>query len=105
MSLVIPIDALPNQSLSVTLDGARFDIALKSSDTSCFASITRDDELLIENSRATAGTFLLPYEYLEGDTGNFLFVVQNELIPYYTNFGITQALLYFTAAEVEAARG
>ena len=104
MSFIIPIDILPNQKLSVTLEGFRFDISLKSTDTSTLVTIARDDELLIENIRSLGGTFLIPFEYLEGDAGNFFFEVQNEEIIYFTNFGITQRLIYLTAEEVEEIR-
>ena len=103
MSEQIPLAAIPNQDVSITLDGSRFDIAVKSSSTSTLISIIRDDVTLISGLRAVGGTLVLPYEYLE--EGNFYFETPNEVIPYYENFGISQFLIYMTAAEIEAIRG
>ena len=105
MSIQIPIDAIPNQKLSVNLDGFRFDISLISSTTSTLVTIARNDVTLIKNVRALGGSFLLPYNYLEGESGNFLFIVKDDVIPYYINFGITQILVYGTVEDLELARG
>lgn len=104
MSNIVTLDAIANQSFFVNLEGFRFEIAVKSSNTSMFVSVSRDDVTLIDNVRAVGGTPILPYEYLEGDAGNFMFDTPNEVIPYYTNFGVTQFLVYLTASEVGALR-
>ncbi len=41
-------------------------------------------------------------QYLEA--GNFLFLTANYQLPYYTQFGTTQSLFYFTAEELDALR-
>jgi hypothetical protein len=49
---------------------------------------------------------LLPYKSQEDDSGNFAFVIDDgETIPNYLAFGDTQQLVYYTAAELESARG
>ena len=103
MSEIVPVQAIPNQTLSIVLDNDRFDIELKSTATSTAASITRNEELLISGVRCVGGTPLIPYEYLRASSGNFIFSTPREQIPYYTNFGIDQFLFYFSAAELEAA--
>ena len=102
MAEIIPIDSVPNQNFSIVLDNNRYDISLKSSKTSTFATVTRDEVVLIQNVRCLGGTPLIPYRYLQADAGNFAFDTPNEQIPYYTNFGDTQFLVYLHATELEA---
>ncbi len=103
MSEVVPIDAIPNQSLSIVLDNDRYDIVLKSTQTSTIAYISSNEELLIEGVRCVGGTPLIPYEYLRAGAGNFIFSTPREQIPYYPNFGTDQFLFYFSASELEAS--
>jgi len=104
MSLIVPIQSIPNEEFSINLENVRYDIALKSTATSALATVSINDAMIIENVRAVGGTPLLPYEYMEGIGGNFIFDTPNQQIPYYENYGITQFLVYLTAAEMEAAR-
>lgn len=100
---VIPIQALPNQTFSVTLNGARFDISILETNGVMSASIAINDTPVIENVRATASTFLLPYLYQEN--GNFLFLNMSEQLIYYTNFGITQTLIWLSPGDLAYLRG
>lgn len=91
----------PNQSFSIVLDGSRFDISLRDIGADLMAvTIARDGVTLLDGARLVAGTPLLPYKYLE--MGNFIFLVQGDAYPYWTEFGVTQSLLYLTAEEVAA---
>lgn len=56
----------------------------------------------IDNIRCVAGAPLLPSQYEEA--GNFLFLTANFQLPIYTQFNITQQILYFSAAELAAYR-
>lgn len=104
MSSIVPLDALPNQELSILLDNDRYDISLRSSKTSSFVTITKNEVLIVENLRAVGGSPLVPYNYLFVNSGNFMFSTPNQEIPYYDKFGVSQFLVYLTAAEIEAAR-
>lgn len=44
-----------------------------------------------------AGTPLLPYRHLV--SGNFLITTENDALPYWPEFGVTQFLFYATEAE------
>lgn len=100
---IIPIQSLPNQSFSVTLNGARFDISVIETNGVMSASIAINGTPVIENVRATASTFLLPYLYQEN--GNFLFLNMDEKIIYYTNFGISQSLIWLSPDDLAYLRG
>lgn len=99
----IPLQTIPNQAFSVTLNGARFDISLHAGIGVMSASITINDIIKIENVRCTAGTFLLPYLYEE--FGNFLFFNLNNEIIFYPNFGSTQSLVYISPDDLNYLRG
>lgn len=98
----IGIAAVANQELAVQLDGRQFAIALHEANGVMSATIARDGVTLVSNVRVVAGTPLLPYRYQE--SGNFLVTVDGEALPYWDQFGVTQFLVYLTAAELAAYR-
>jgi hypothetical protein len=98
----IPIQAIPNQQFSVVLDNNRWDFTLKSTDGTISASVVRNGEVIVTNARAVSGMRILPAIYQEA--GNFAIIAQNELILDYTQFGVTQFMLYLSAAELEEIR-
>lgn len=98
----VSIQALPNQSLSIQLDGFRYDITIKEANGVMSASVVRDGETLVDNVRLVSGTPVLPYRYQE--QGNFALTTLDEELPYYTAFGITQFLVYLNDAELAALR-
>lgn len=100
---LINIDATANQSFSVRLNNVRYDITIKESNGVMVASIVRDGVSVISGSRIVTGELIIPSKYQED--GNFFIDTLNEEIPYWTSFGLTQFLYYFTSEELEAARG
>ena len=103
MSLILPLDPIPNQSLSIRLDGRRYVITVKDLGDVMGVTIVRDNVTLVENVRAAAGFPLLPYGYLWHGAGNFIFTSTEEgAIPYYTDFGTKSQLVYSSAAEIAA---
>lgn len=98
----ISLQAIPNQSLSIRLDNNIYDIVIKEANGIMGVSITRDNILLNANIRAVSGSPIIPYKYQYIKYGNFVFLTNNEEYPYYTQFGITQSLIYINAQELEA---
>lgn len=98
----VNIQALPNQSLSVQLDGLRYDITIKEAIGVMAATVVRDGVTLVDNVRLVAGTPVLPYRYQE--SGNFALTTADEELPYYPSFGVTQFLVYLSAEELAALR-
>lgn len=98
----VGIAAVPNQSLSIQLDERFYDIQLRDVGGGMAATIARDGVTLVSGARVVAGTPLLPYRYQE--SGNFLITTDAEALPYYDQFGVTQFLVYLTAAELAAYR-
>jgi hypothetical protein len=98
----IELSAVPNQSLSIVLDGALYEITVKAAGGIMSATIVRDNVTLVDNVRIVAGTPILPYRYQEA--GNFVLLTEDEEYPDYLLFGSSQSLVYASALELAAAR-
>lgn len=96
----IPLQPVANQSFSVLLDGARYVLTFKEANGVMCADVVRDEVTLITGVRVTAMTPLLPYDYMQ--RGNFVLLTENDDLPYYTQFGLTQSLVYVSDAEIAA---
>lgn len=96
----IPLQALPNQSFSILLDQTQYDIRIESTNNVMSFDIVRNNIAIVTGARSIAGFPIIPYKYLED--GNFIILTMNEEYPDYTQFGITQSLIYASQAEIEA---
>jgi hypothetical protein len=100
----ISLQAVANQSFSVTLEGRRYVLTFKEAAGMMAVDVTRDEVELLRGHRVVALSPLLPYRSVQ-DGGNFVLLTENGELPYYPSFGYTQKLIYLTAAEVAALRG
>ena len=100
---VVPILTQPNQTFSVNVDSNRYTLLIKEAGGCMVVSITRNDVVLIDSVRAVAGYPLIPYLYIED--GNFIFTTENDALPYWDQFNISQNLYYVSAIEMAAIRG
>lgn len=104
-SLVIPLSAIPNQSFSVRLDTARFVLTIKEVMGMMAVTVERNNVLVVSGWRAVSGSPVIPFEYLEDGSGNFIFTTSvDEEIPYYTNFGSTCSLVWTSQDELDGYR-
>jgi len=101
----IPLAAIPNQTLSIRLNNSFYNVALKFVSTVMAVDVTRDNMLLVQGQRVVSGFPIIPYEYLWEDSGNFAIITRAGDYPIYTEFGISQYLLFATTAEIEALNG
>lgn len=111
----IPLQAIPNQTLSVQLDGNQYDIkiaatmstttdnGLLADDVLMCVDITRNNVAIVSGFRAVAGFPIIPYQYLEA--GNFAFVTADGDYPDYRKFNVDQSLIYASESELETIRG
>lgn len=102
MPQVIPLQAVPNQSLTVTLDGNLWAIGIRTCEGITSVSLTLNGVDIIDNLLAAACAPIIPAPYQEN--GNFAFLTANNQLPYYTQFNSTQSLFYFSQAELAAFR-
>lgn len=99
----VPLQALANQELSIPLGGARFVLTIKEAAGGMVCTVKRDDVVLIQNTRLVADAFVLPYQYLHEGFGNFFMATQNEALPWWEQFGVTQFMVYATPEEITAS--
>jgi hypothetical protein len=99
---LIPLQAVPNQSLSFTLDDNRWQIRIAQAVTSMFMDITINDEVVILGTRIPGDDFIIPYPYIGLRHGNLMLTTQNERMPDWNRFGLTQQLFYWSPEEMEA---
>lgn len=99
---LIPLQAIANQKFSITLDGNNFTIELRYTNGVMSISIDLNSVNIIQGYRVVAGMRVIPCKYQEA--GNFIFTTQSFALPDYTQFGVTQQLIYATQAELDAIR-
>jgi len=102
MPVNVPLQAVPNQSFTVNLSGVVFDITIRYCAGIMAMSLTINGVDTIDNIRCVAGSPVIPSQYQEN--GNFLFITSNFQLPIYTQFNVSQSLVYFSAAELAAYR-
>jgi len=98
----IQLDPVPNQTVGIRLEDELYSLTIKETAGVMSVDIKRADVYILRGVRIVAGTPLLPYRYLE--IGNFVLLTENEELPEYPLFGVSQSLVYVTAAEIEALR-
>jgi len=101
---IVPLQSSPNQQLALRIDGANFDITIKEARGCMLFSLRRDGQAIVDSVRCAPMIPLIPYEYLEGDAGNFCFTTQDDAYAHYSRFGGQDILHYMTAAELAAIR-
>jgi hypothetical protein len=104
MPQIVPLQVLPNQHLTITLDQQKYDITLKTITDLTYATISVNGTKIVDSVRCIPNRPILPYQYLEGVGGNFAFFTSNDELPNYMAFGVTHTLIYASAAELAALR-
>jgi len=95
----IPLEPIPNQEFALRLDDHSFTLRIKEALGVMVADVTVDGVRILDATRIVAGTPLIPYRYLAG-AGNFLLLTDGGELPTYAQFGVTQRLIYASAAEL-----
>lgn len=103
MPMNVPIQAIPNQTLTITINGVNYEISLRTILDFTAVSIVINGVETVDGLRIPAGSPLLPYQYEEN--GNFIFANSGGFqLPFYTYFNLTQTLLYYSPAELASFR-
>lgn len=106
---IIPLQPLPAQTFNIIVDEVSYDFTIRATATAANPSapiiydITIDGVLELAGFRLVAGQFLIPYKYLERG-GNFIFLLPDGADFDYSEFGKSEILYYFNAAEVSQWR-
>ncbi len=99
----IPIQPIPSQQFNVILDGNTWDFTIQYTGI-VVITLKLNGNLIMSGMRVVANSLIIPYEYLESQSGNFTFLTANFQLPDYTQFGLTQSLVYLNAAELAVLR-
>ena len=102
MASLFDIQAVPNQTLSMNLEDNRYVLTLRAANGIMAADVTRNETTILQGHRLVANAPVLPYRYLEA--GNFVITSQDDELPDYEKFGLTQQLYYVTIAELAGFR-
>jgi hypothetical protein len=100
--ILIPLANVPNQSFSIVLDGNQYDIWVYVTNNVSAIDIDRNNTEILLGQRIIPNYPIIPYRYLEA--GNFIVVTENGDYPIYTQFGVTQFMIYASQAELVAFR-
>lgn len=104
MALIIPTQAIPNQSLNVVVDQQNCTIKLwaRGIENYVYMDLYLDNTPIILGRKLTLSA-VLPYEYMQSYfRGNFVMLNtdgNSTTNPDYKLFGTTQQLIYYTASE------
>lgn len=102
---IVPLQALPKQSFSIVLDNVLFQIDLIETNGCMSMNLVRGGGDPLNGLRCVAGQPTIPFEVQESGDGNFVFLTQNDELPFYESFGSTQTLVYFSDADLKALDG
>jgi hypothetical protein len=102
--MIIGLEDIPVQELSFVADNQQYDITIRSNDDVMFMDVSINGVVVITSAACLVGQVVMPYAYLEGNGGNFIFTTASAENPQYENFGGPDILLYATNAELATAR-
>lgn len=91
----IPLDSIPNQSVSFNVDGAYWQLHVFAAIENMCVDVYRNGTLLIQGVRCFGGIAVVPYDHLMSGYGNFIF--DNEVD--YLNFSNSGCNLYYLNSE------
>ncbi|MDR0805941.1 MAG: hypothetical protein LBN41_04225 [Enterobacteriaceae bacterium] len=90
----IPLTAIPNQRLTVTINNARWELTIKQARGMMVCDVMRDDTYLIRGTRIVANAPIIPSHYLSNN-GNFAILTENDELPRWEKFESNQTLVYW----------
>ena len=99
---LVTLSVTANQMVSVTYGGITYTIHLRSFREVMYADVSVNGEVVSLGVRCLPGVWLMPNLPVNTlDAGNMRFVVDGGAYPYYTDFGTTCRLMFFTKGEIE----
>lgn len=105
----IPITNIPNQTLSINLDGNTYDLNIQATGNNgnlgteiMAVDVIINNVAIVTGMRALPDFPIIPSRYLEN--GNFLISTMDDEYPNWRQFGITQSLIYVSQTELETIR-
>lgn len=102
--LNIPLSVLPNQSISIYLNNAQYDLRFHDCGNGVMSiDIDINNIPLLSGARLIPNYPIIVSQYMEN--GNFILQTSNYAYPDWNRFGIDQYLIFASQAEIEAING
>lgn len=109
MPQTIDLQPVQNQIFTTTFENDFYVISIFFAAGIMACNIVKNNIVVCNGQRIVGGSFLIPFFAYEGTGGNFIFLTSEKNgqleLPYYTQFGLTQTLVYMTAQEIATAVG
>lgn len=102
MILLPIVNTAANQSFNITLDGTFYTISLRTAINVTLMDVTRGSELVVSGKRCPPQQFML-MKYQQAEYGNFVFWNDDQNYPFWTDFGVTTFLVYYSPEELKVA--
>lgn len=99
---LIDLDRIPNQTFNIMLENTNYRVALRSIKGLTYMSVWANGEILFYNQICVPNGYVNPFNYLS-QNGKFYFQSDNGDYPYYTEYGKTVRLYFYTKDEVKNA--
>lgn len=99
--LELDLQATANQQFTAELNGRRVDMTFKAATNIMIVDIAVDEEIILRGHRLVAGEPMIPYRYLN-QWGNLVLLTENDELPWWEQFGVTQFLVFLFPSEIEA---
>jgi hypothetical protein len=98
---VVPLAAVPSQTLAIVLDGQNAQIALRQNGSFLYFSLSQDDSPIVTTRICRDRQLLLVDARYRGFKGDFLFVdQQGDTDPTFTGLGARYQLVFVSASEI-----
>lgn len=96
----IEIASIPNQRLTFITGGVMWDISIKQTHGCMSVDMICGGVTLATGQRIVAGALFLPY-YKLWRNGNFIIETEDDDLPHYTKFGVSQFMYYVSKSELD----
>lgn len=101
MAVSIPLASIPNQRLSVMIEGRRYEISVIVAGQSVAVSIACDGDVICSNARAVPNIPILTYDYQQALAfGNFAFLSESGEYPDWRTLADNDAFIFVPASEL-----
>ncbi len=98
---VIPLAAIPSQTLAIILDGQNASISLRQNGPNMYFSLQADGVAVVTSRICRDAQLLLVDAHYRGFLGDFLFVdLQDAEQPFFTGLGTRFVLVFLSDSEV-----
>lgn len=96
---IVELEKVPNQELTFIVGDSAFRVQLRTIQKMTFMTVFLNEQPLIYSQLCTPNNFVNLYNYISAG-GKFYFRCVDDEYPYYTKFGETQNLIFYTEDEL-----